>query len=361
MKKKKTVVWSIVAVLILSMLGYYFIEYKPARDHKLAVIAEEAMIAKQVESERIAEEKRVKAEEIAAAKKKSKKISDSLDRKLKEMGWDREYLSFGQQKDESPIYLSIKNRDYEMIKILINENARLSYFLSNDRFDPVPSGLAEPIKNDDFAMVEFLLDNGFPFDVGNEYPKVLYDINYTENIDMIKLLLEKGYDINTPRIIQRDKSIRYKWPRVLGLDIEIVQLFLDNGLDVNAIFSYQPQGLRYIISSIPMEWKLSEDIEALLIENGAKEFSEFTVEDYKNIKYGLLRTVGNSTSVYSTFEFGDDSAVGQIDIDEEVYLLYGGEDEKCFIKFKGDKFGWISRSNLKEIDSRVKFELLGSR
>jgi ankyrin repeat protein len=90
-----------------------------------------------------------------------------------------------------------------------------------------------------------------------EYGTALQAASYAENLDVVKLLLEKGADLNaqgtsfvTPRIFLADTSTaggKYGTPLHIAQDLqnlEIIALFVEHGADPNV------QGVSFAIPRI---------------------------------------------------------------------------------------------------------------
>ena len=91
----------------------------------------------------------------------------------------------------------------------------------------------EAIKRESVVEIEMLIDNGVNFSETNKFSPLTgmdYAV-YLGNKEIVKLLLEKGYDVNEKDYLGR-KAIYYALRKN---DVEMIQLLCRNKVDLNEI------------------------------------------------------------------------------------------------------------------------------
>ena len=165
----------------------------------------------------------------------------------------------------------IRNDNVEIAKLLIDNgadvNAKTKKFFETNfgKFTSSPTisipaqstPLDLAILNEHIKTAKLLIDNGAYINTkkDNYGDTPLHKIN---NIDIIKLLIDKGTDVNVKNKIGNT-------PLYYAKDLEIAKLLIDNGADVNA---KNNQG------NTPLHYAQNLEIAKLLIDNGADIYAK---------------------------------------------------------------------------------------
>ena len=218
--------------------------------------------------------------------------------KLKKSGYDK-YDSYSLFKKETPLYESIKARNFPMIRFLLNNGFSMKY--SSGNYDGSTSCLLDPIRENDIEMVKFLIENGVGQNIGGEMGTD-YDLSYAirfNHPEMIRLLISLNYNPNEYMIgYSNGEDSSGAETNLLSAisknQMEVAEILLENGADPN-LLSFQ-YAFGNFNSKALLEYADNSDMKELLRNYGAKERKDFTFDDYNHVKIGLSGTI-NSTRV----------------------------------------------------------------
>lgn len=161
----------------------------------------------------------------------------------------------------------------QLVMLLVQYGANMTA-LSVNQFGDLPIHLAAAYGHEN--IVNWMLDNGVTVDVRNRLGATpLFSAVHNKRLEIAHFLLDRGAAVNA-RVINGDNRTSLHEAAALG-SVDLVQLLLDGGADINATTSDENQ--------TPLHWaeKVGQQKTAdLLIQNGA----DITVRD-KNGKTPL--------------------------------------------------------------------------
>ncbi|AID46966.1 ankyrin repeat protein [Penguinpox virus] len=137
--------------------------------------------------------------------------------------------------NKSPIYYSIESNNPDITMLLIDK------FIFDNK-DPI---LSHAIKHYSKSILHALIEKGVSINARDKYGKtpLHYAASYCKDIDVIKLLLERGADVNAKSYIRNLTPLHssyLKSPRVL-------KLLLQHGADINSLDSYSLTPLTSVV------------------------------------------------------------------------------------------------------------------
>lgn len=137
--------------------------------------------------------------------------------------------------NKSPLYYSIESDNPDITMLLIDK------FIF-DNTDPI---LSHAIKHYSKSILHALIEKGVSINARDKYGKtpLHYAASYCKDIDVIKLLLERGADVNAKSYIRNLTPLHssyLKSPRVL-------KLLLQHGADINSLDSYSLTPLTSVV------------------------------------------------------------------------------------------------------------------
>ncbi|AYO90343.1 ankyrin repeat family protein [Fowlpox virus] len=137
--------------------------------------------------------------------------------------------------NKSPLYYSIESDNPDITMLLIDK------FIFNNT-DPI---LSHAIKHYRKPILHALIENGASINARDKYGNtpLHYAVSYCKDIDVIKLLLERGVDVNAKSYIRNLTPLHssyLKSPRVL-------KLLLQYGADINSLDSYSLTPLTSVV------------------------------------------------------------------------------------------------------------------
>lgn len=134
----------------------------------------------------------------------------------------REYINNGfdlnilDNNNESLLYKACKNNNYDLVKLLLDNNA---HTINNGK------NVYDIVDNKD--IIEYLINNDINLQRFGGIPSTLF-IKNINNYDIIKIILDKGYNTNLSYMQYDGKTALW-----LTNDINIFELLLENGADPN--------------------------------------------------------------------------------------------------------------------------------
>ncbi|AID46730.1 ankyrin repeat protein [Pigeonpox virus] len=137
--------------------------------------------------------------------------------------------------NKSPLYYSIESNNPDITMLLIDK------FIF-DNTDPI---LSHAIKHYSKPILHALIEKGVSINARDKYGKtpLHYAASYCKDIDVIKLLLERGADVNAKSYVRNLTPLHssyLKSPRVL-------KLLLQHGADINSLDSYSLTPLTSVV------------------------------------------------------------------------------------------------------------------
>lgn len=220
---------------------------------------------------------------------------------------------FGEDFEKYPIYCAVKNKNLNMIKILLNNNfdlKRESYILSYamensdenivkylvengaDMYSYEITALYQAVLNLNPKLVEYFLDKGASIEKAggtDVYGNILMaasgsKFNNNKNISAVDLKLLESLSQNSAKIMQMiidkvDKklindSLEGKTPLIIAVGnsyIDTAKILIENGANINAVDIEGWSALSYAVNNGDIE------IAKLLLENKAKIKDELLI------------------------------------------------------------------------------------
>jgi len=270
--------------------------------------------------------------------------------KLQALGYVK-YESPYIERGESPFFNSIDNRDFEMIKFLIDNGFSQTYYGGN--YDATVSCLWTPIKNADHEMIKFLLEAGVKKDTGGEMG-TSWDLNYVirySTPEILQLFIDNGYDPTHPTYGYANgedsggsgnflfSAIRYDKP-------DMVKILLDEGINVN--FLSHRYGFGNFSARTPLQSAESSEMTDLLKSYGAKLPGELTTEDYEKQGFGLSGRMNDTRVRYRSSPGTNGGILGLLDDEEELIVIdsrlpHENSDTTPWylVRRTSGEFGWV--------------------
>ena len=265
--------------------------------------------------------------------------------KLKALGY-KKYESPYIERGESPFFMSMDDRDFTMIKFLIENGFSQTCYGGN--YDATISCLWDPIKDGDLEMLTFLLEAGAAHNTGGELGTSwdLYRVIRYSTPEVLQLFLDNGYDGTHPTFSYSNgedsggsgnfltSAISYGKP-------EMVKILIDRGANVNLLnYSY---GFGKFTAGTPLQSAKSPEMTVLLQSYGARLPEELTREDYRVQGFGLSGKMNDTRVRYRNSPGTDGEILGLLDDGEELIVI----DSRLPADAPRDAFPWymVRRAN----------------
>ena len=220
---------------------------------------------------------------------------------------------YGEDFEKYPIYCAVKNKNLNMIKILLNnnfnlkeENYILSYAMENsdenivkylvengaDMYSYEITALYQAVLNLNPKLVEYFLDKGASIENAGKsdiYGNILMaasgsKFNNNKNISAVDLKLLESLSQNSAKIMQMiidkvdkkliNNSLEGKTPLIISVGnsyIDTAKILIENGANINAVDIEGWSALSYAVNNGDIE------IAKLLLENKAKIKDELLI------------------------------------------------------------------------------------
>ncbi|MFA7577819.1 MAG: ankyrin repeat domain-containing protein [Candidatus Muiribacteriota bacterium] len=147
-------------------------------------------------------------------------------------------ITFVNRDGKTAFEIAVRNKKDSVVKLIV-ENSEFPEKYSDEDFDP----LLFYIRNKNYEMVKFLVENEFSVNSGNRFRTPLIESIYSADLKIVDFLLESGAytEMRTPD---------YDYPLSIAVaknDREVVKLLVKYGADVNKISPHDLSPLaRYI-------------------------------------------------------------------------------------------------------------------
>lgn len=234
----------------------------------------------------------------------------------------------------NPLYYYIEKRDWENIRFLLSTNLNQFYVDPSDQFID-RTFINDVIKKNDIEMVEFLLKNKANTD--------LITLHNVQTSEMLNVILDNNFNINSPKIFTREKGLYYTWESIIKREnIDLLEILINAGVNINSIFSYDYDSLEITSNTILENRFISDDFKEILKQYGAKKISDFNQNDIENIKYGYKSVVNKPSKIYKS-NLAVESTI-ELSEGEEVFILYGSK--KMYFILYNQSYGWIYKSQV---------------
>ncbi|XP_044000972.1 uncharacterized protein LOC122847395 [Aphidius gifuensis] len=170
------------------------------------------------------------------------------------------------------LHCAVRNDNLEMIKILvkckvdINTILEVSYFLPEDR-KLTPLLIATKKKN--VSVIQYLVEHGANInfvDIPDGYPALYYAVE-NKNEKIVNMLINRGANINL-RYGEDNRTVLCSAVQTIG-DIEMIKLLLEKGADVNCQNKSGSTPLNYIIGQKNFNSQIRSEIIELLLQYNA--------------------------------------------------------------------------------------------
>jgi len=168
----------------------------------------------------------------------------NLEIKTDAWGWGAAASSNG----ETALHFASKNGHLEVVKLLVEKGANLNA-RTNYGSSPLQLAANENQKN----IVTFLLEKGAT-------PEGLSESTKNGNLEMVKILLDSGINVNSRVERQRTPLI----VAAINNQVEVAKLLLERGADINQVDGENEESVLHWAA-----FKASSDVAKLLVDFGA--------------------------------------------------------------------------------------------
>jgi len=236
---------------------------------------------------------------------------------------------------KTALIYAIEKENYKIVKLLLekgaNPNIKYSFsnFLSPSSKKNVPilnrNALHEAIEMQDNKIIELLLEYVDLTQLDNNYDSFVYAIE-NKNYKLIKLLLEKGGDLNKPdeygNLIISKVLDKYNWD---DDKFSIFKLLIENGMNINVDFDVGTDNKQTPLTHVIYNFEQFFDMKVIDYILNLKEL---------DINYSINITI----AAYPITVL--DEVQSEINIiDEESYNYHDYKEIESKLLFKGAKTG----------------------
>ena len=241
------------------------------------------------------------------------------------------YVEIATFDGTTPLVLAIEENKPKIVELLIKEGKANIYGSYAGETDKYPIYCA--VKNKNLNMIKILLDNNF--DLKREPSILSYAIeNGDENI--IKYLVENGADINYEIFYENEESKRtILYDAVLSLNLKLVEYFLDKGASIENAGKSDIYG-NILMAASGSKFNNNKNISAVdlkllesLSQNSAKimqmiidKVDKKLINDSLDEKTPLIIAVGNSYIDTAKILIENGANINAVDIEGWSALSY---------------------------------------
>lgn len=278
---------------------------------------------------------------------------------------DSKYMDKYILKEESPIYKSINERNFEMITFFIKNGYSQTFY--SGIMDDLESCLFDSIEDNDIEMVKYLIESGVKKNLSKEAGNIYHDLSYAirfNNPNIVKLLLEYDYNPNESIISysngENSSGINtYLYTTLYKNKLNIAKILLENGADPNQLI------LRYmdgeLISNTILDNTENKSMINLLGKYNSKSKKDLNFSNYSKIKIGMLsKVIGDQINYYDK-PITNSNILGTFNKDYEVIAITNFEEIKTndevvkwyLVNISNEQYAWVLAENL-EVSRKVK-------
>jgi len=225
--------------------------------------------------------------------------------------------------DQHPLCLSIAGRDFEMIRFLLDHGVSQT---AAGMYTPT-SILAGSIARNDLEMASFLLDNGMKRNLGVSGGNDLLSCLHDSRLDMIRLLVGKGYDVNALLVTDlmgtngRDiKSLLLR--AVEARQFRAAALLIGMGADVNFIGSGSRNDFIRRYTALDVAGDCPEEFYGLLRAKGARSADALFAASPSPAAAGFLWEVTEGGQAVFGGPGLETMEIGRLERGEKLKALY---------------------------------------
>ncbi len=272
---------------------------------------------------------------------------------LKEIGY-KKYDSSQLSREESPLFKSIKERDFKMIEFLIKNG--YSQTITTGNYDGTISCLKDSIVSDDYEMASFLIKSGIGQNIGGEMGTD-YDLSLvirSSTPQMLQLFIDSGFKANVMTYGYSNGEDSSGGGSLIMMALEkpqFLEILLKEGLNPNQL-SYSYFNKRFS-TYVAMDKVKNPDSKALLIKYGGKSVQNFTIDDYQSQGLALRGTINSTQVTYRDSPNSEGNSLGFFEKDESIKVLnisgsYPSENKDTgewpwlFVEVKNGQMGWVN-------------------
>lgn len=258
----------------------------------------------------------------------------------------------------SIIYALVKNRDFEMLDMLLDLG--VSPLIPTGDYDGVSSPIYQAVGLRDYEMVQFLSDKGIAFGLGKVLSFTESELDRAISLKdqrMVALLIELGADVTSPRWSMSngafDGGTSFRLHNaILSGEIEIVRLILDAGADPNQFSNGFGHWGTEVHRGMRAPFNLAEgEIRELLVEYGAKDPAEMSLAEFADMRLApVLVITDDRVRFRSAPILEDNNILGVFSKDTRVRMLYVSEERMqignenhtwVLVEDRSGNIGWV--------------------